>query len=138
MEGNISGITQIRVRYAETDKMQIVYNGNYLTYFEVARTELVRSLGITYDQFEKSGFILPVLEAYVKYIGSARYDDLLYVEATLSEFSRLKLNFEYKIRREDGTLIATGFTRHCWADIEGKPRRLSGEFWEFFKNLKKE
>ena len=137
MEGKISGVTYIRVRYAETDKMGIVYYGNYLTYFEVARTEFVRSLGKAYSSFEARGFILPVLEAYVRYLGSARYDDLLTVKTTLKKFSRVRLDFEYEITRDEGKIIAAGYTRHCWADIEGKPQRISDEIWGFFQSLQR-
>ena len=77
--------TQIRVRYADTDQMKVVYHGKFLEYFEVGRTALIRSLGLPYAELESRGILLPVIEAYAKYRKPARYDDLLSVEAVVSE-----------------------------------------------------
>ena len=132
MDGKISSDTKFRVRYADTDKMGIVYYANYLTFMEVGRTEIIRQVWRPYAEFEAEGYVLPVLSAEVKYIGSARYDDLLTVRTHLKEFTKVKLYFEYEIFLEDGTKIAVGNTRHCWADEDGNPRRLSNELWEDF------
>lgn len=117
----ISHSTEIRVRYADTDKMQFVYNGKYLEYFEVGRTELLRSLGLPYSEVEKSGYQLPLLEAGLKYINPARYDDLLIVTATVKELYSPKVHIEYLIRRKDTEeIIAEGFTKHIFMKAETK------------------
>jgi acyl-CoA thioester hydrolase len=77
--------TQIRVRYAETDQMNVVYYGNYAQYFEVGRVESIRQLGYTYKDMEHSGVIMPVVEMHVRYLRPATYDDLLTVKTTLRE-----------------------------------------------------
>ena len=113
--------TIIRVRYAETDKMGVVYNGEYLTYLEVGRTELMRSKGLPYTEFEKAGYILPLIESYIKYHESAFYDDLLTVRASLSTERKAVVKFEYNILR-DNTTIATGYTVHSFVKSEtGRP-----------------
>lgn len=117
----ISHTSEIRVRYADTDKMQFVYNGKYLEYFEVGRTELLRSLGLPYSEVEKSGYQLPLLEAGVTYKNPAKYDDLILVKATLKELYSPKVNIEYLItRKETEEIIAEGFTTHIFMNAETK------------------
>lgn len=114
----VSHSTSIRVRYADTDQMQIVYNGKYFEYFEVGRTELLRSCGITYAGFEQSGTRLPVVEAHCRFHQPARYDDIIIVQSEVSEIPRSTMRIDYKIIREsDGELIATGYTTHAFLDI---------------------
>jgi len=111
----------LRVRYADTDKMQFVYNGKYLEYFEVGRTELLRSVGLPYSEIEKTGYQLPLIEAGVKYKNAARYDDLLEIEAALHVLYSPKVRIEYVIRRvETQELIAEGFTEHIFININTK------------------
>lgn len=111
----------LRVRYADTDKMQFVYNGKYLEYFEVGRTELLRSVGLPYSEIEKTGYQLPLIEAGVKYKNAARYDDLLEIEATLHILYSPKVRIDYIIRRvETQELIAEGFTEHIFININTK------------------
>ena len=111
----LSHTTTIRVRYADTDKMQFVYNGKYLEYFEVGRTEILRNVGLPYSELEKTGYQLPVMEAGLKYKNPAHYDDELNIEATIKELYTAKVHIEYKItRKEDNVLIATGFTDHMF------------------------
>ncbi|MBS3944542.1 MAG: acyl-CoA thioesterase [Melioribacter sp.] len=117
----ISQTSEIRVRYADTDKMQFVYNGKYLEYFEVGRTELLRSLGLPYSEVEKSGYQLPLLEAGVTYKNPAKYDDLLLVKATVKELYSPKVHIEYLItRKETEEIIAVGFTTHIFMNAETK------------------
>jgi len=114
-------ITQIRVRYADTDKMQFVYNGKYLEYFEVGRTELLRNIGLPYSQIENAGFLLPLIEANLKYKKPAVYDDLLDIESTVSTLYSAKVHIEYKIKHhETGDLICEGFTSHMFIYSESK------------------
>jgi len=89
----------IRVRYAETDKMGYVYYGNYATYFEVGRVELLRSLGISYRKLEEKGILLPVVNLNVDYIKPAFYDDNLTLETVLTNIPGVKIVFDYKLKR---------------------------------------
>lgn len=117
----ISHTSEIRVRYADTDKMQFVYNGKYLEYFEVGRTELLRSFGLPYSEVEKSGYQLPLLEAGITYKNSARYDDLILVKASVKELYSPKVHIEYSItRKETEEIIAEGFTTHIFINAETK------------------
>ncbi len=113
--------TSIRVRYADTDKMQFVYNGKYLEYFEVGRTELLRSCGLAYSEVENHGYQLPLLEAGLKYHSPGKYDDILLIEASVKELYSAKVNIEYKITKEGtGELIAEGFTTHIFIRTDTK------------------
>ncbi|PKL87020.1 MAG: acyl-CoA thioesterase [Ignavibacteriae bacterium HGW-Ignavibacteriae-2] len=117
----VKSTTLIRVRYAETDKMQFVYNGKYFEYFEVGRAELLRDYGLSYYEVENRGYQLPLIEAGIKYKSPAFYDDILEVEAKLLELNSPKLHIEYAIKRQsDGQLIAEGFTDHVFINIETK------------------
>ncbi|MCS7085294.1 MAG: thioesterase family protein [Bacteroidia bacterium] len=103
--------THIRVRYSETDKMGYVYYGQYLTYFEIARAELVRRLGVPYSEMEENyGFFLPVVEAHVEYKAPAKYDDLLVVRTFLKTKPGVKIRFDHEVERADGTPVAVGYT----------------------------
>jgi acyl-CoA thioester hydrolase len=90
-------IHSIRVRYAETDPMKYVYYGNYATYFEVARVELFRTLGISYDEIEKQGIWLPVSEYNIKYLKPALYDELLEIHTYIKKIPGVRIEFEYEI-----------------------------------------
>ncbi|MCX7797889.1 MAG: acyl-CoA thioesterase [Melioribacter sp.] len=117
----LSHKTEIRVRYADTDKMQFVYNGKYLEYFEVGRTELLRSTGLPYSELEKLGYQLPLIEAFIKYKSPAQYDDILEVEAVVKELYSPKVHIEYTIRRKlTNELIAEGFTTHIFIKTDTK------------------
>jgi acyl-CoA thioester hydrolase len=100
---------QIRVRYAETDQMGVVYHSNYIIYFEIGRTEAMRQAGITYAELEKRGYALAVIETLCRHKGSAKYDDELTVRTWLREVSKTRMRFEYEVRRHDA-LLATGHT----------------------------
>jgi len=117
----LSNKTDIRVRYADTDKMQFVYNGKYLEYFEVGRTELLRSIGLPYSTIENSGYQLPLLETRIQYKKPAYYDDILEIEASLSELYTAKVHIDYVIRRKtDSEVITTGFTDHIFIKADTK------------------
>ncbi|HEY9486841.1 MAG TPA: thioesterase family protein [Chryseosolibacter sp.] len=102
--------TSIRVRYAETDQMGYVYYGNYAMYYEVARVESLRQLGLTYREIEEMGVMMPVLENKSRYLAPARYDDLLRIVTTLREKPGVRIKFEYDIYNGDSTLIHQGET----------------------------
>jgi acyl-CoA thioester hydrolase len=117
----LSYSTEIRVRYADTDKMQFVYNGKYLEYFEVGRTELLRSTGLSYVLVEKNGFQLPLIETGIKFKTPAFYDDLLLIEAYVKELYSPKVHIEYVIRKKDsGEIVAEGFTTHLFIRTDTK------------------
>lgn len=109
--------TNIRVRYAETDKMGYVYYGNYATYFEVGRVEGLRSLGFSYKQIEDEGIMLPVLDFQIKYFKPAFYDDLLTVKTTITEIKGARIHFEYETLNEKNELLNKGATTLVFINI---------------------
>ena len=131
----INNICEIRVRYAETDKMGFVYNGNYLTYFEVARVEMMRAYGMPYYKLEKAGYQLPLVESHVNYKSPAYFDDLLKIEAVLKFEMKPLMKIEYNIYRGDST-ITTGYTVHSFYNIiTKKPARPPKVFVDAFTGL---
>ena len=112
----------VTVRYAETDMMGIVYHANYLPWFEVGRTTLLKEIGVPYRKLEEEGFRLPVLEISAKYLRPAVYDDTLEVVTTIHERPLLRIKLEYEVRR-GAELLATGVSVHAFVDREGKPVR---------------
>ncbi len=113
----------LRVRYGDTDRMNVAYYANYLRWFEVGRAEMLRSLGLTYREVEESGTFLPVTEVHCRYLRPARYDDSLVVETGVEKLGRATVRFAYRVLREDGELLAEGKTEHCFLDRAGKPVR---------------
>jgi acyl-CoA thioester hydrolase len=110
--------TKVRVRYAETDQMGFVYYGNYATYYEVGRVELIRSLGLTYKKMEEAGIMLPVLENWSKFIKPAKYDDLLTVKVTVKEKPTARIRFDIEIFNEEGVLLNIGYTSLVFIDAK--------------------
>jgi len=112
---------KLRVRYAETDQMGVVYYSNYFIWFEVSRTEFFREKGLDYNRIEKERKIyLPVTESYCRYKSPLRYDDLFTITTWLSDVGRSRLTFEYTIKK-DGIVVTTGHTKHVFIDPAGKP-----------------
>jgi acyl-CoA thioester hydrolase len=109
--------SSVRVRYADTDKMGVVYNGNYLTFFEIGRTELLRAHGLPYAEMERAGYLLPVLEAKVRYHLPSHYDDVLDIEAAFSWAGAATIRMDYRLRRGDDA-IAEGYTLHAFVSSE--------------------
>jgi len=108
-------VIEYRVPYADTDQMGVVYYGNYLTLFERARNELMRSIGYTYKECEAEGWALPVTHAEVDYRRPARYDDLLEVSATVSSQKGVRIEISCEVRRKgEQELLVSGFTRHAF------------------------
>lgn len=114
----------VRVRYAETDQMGVVYHSNYVIYFEIGRTEAMRQIGISYRDLELRGYALAVIETHARHAASARYDDVLTLRTWLREVTRTRLRFEYAVLRED-KLLTTGHTVLAFLSREGgmKPVR---------------
>lgn len=107
----------VRVRYADTDKMKIVYNGNYFVYFEVGRTELLRACNLPYSTIEEQGFMLPVLEAHIAYKSPAYYDDLLDIHTSYTLERKAIVRLDYAIQRNT-TDIAIGYTTHSFVNAD--------------------
>lgn len=126
--------TQITVRYAETDMMGIVYHGNYLPWFEVGRTTLLKECGLPYRDLEAQGYYLPVLEVGCKYLRPARYDDVLTIVTTLKEKPLLRIRLEYEVLRGEEKLV-TGFTTHGFINKSGEPVRPPASFSSRMREL---
>ena len=116
----LSSRTRLRVRYAETDQMGIVYHSNYLIWFEVGRSELFRELGLPYTKFEEQGLGLAVVEASCRYRKPTHYDDELVIVTEIVKMSSRSVIFSYLVYREE-TLLAEGKTVHVFINKEGRP-----------------
>lgn len=126
-------VSRVRVRYAETDQMGVVYYSNYFVWFEVGRTDLLRESGLTYRELEAQGVSLPVIEAQCEYHRSARYDDDLEILTTGALLSPVRVEFTYRIvKPQDGAELATGRTVHAVLDRDGRPCRLPARASELF------
>ncbi|EFM09220.1 thioesterase superfamily protein [Paenibacillus curdlanolyticus YK9] len=143
----------LRVRYEETDQMRVVFHGNYLTWFEIGRTELIRYAGFAYKEIEAAGLLLPVIDIDCKYVKPARYDDIVLVCTRIVDFTSIRISFESQIRRgselgltagsrlesadalESFELLAAGGTRHMWVNSDFKPTRLERAFPELYDKL---
>jgi acyl-CoA thioester hydrolase len=132
-------LTDVRVRYADTDQMKFVYYGKYFEYFEQGRSDLLRSIGMPYREIEEMGILLPVIEAAAKYRRSARYDDLLQIETILKEMPVARIRIEYNVYREgEKDSIADGYTVHSFINAAtGKPTRVPAKFLEALENAVK-
>ena len=109
---------QIRVPYAETDQMAYVYYGNYAMYYEVARVDALRQIGLNYVELEQSGIMMPVHENYSKYHAPAKYDDLLDIKVTIAELPKVRMRFNYEIRNQKQELINEGYTTLVFIDMK--------------------
>ena len=126
-------VSRVRVRYAETDKMGVVYYAHYFVWFEIGRTEWLRETGWTYREMEAEGLGLPVIEAHCDYRSGARYDDALEVRTTARLVTAVRLAFDYEIVQEgDLRVIATGHTIHATVDSSGRPVRLPARVRDLF------
>ena len=125
--------TQIRVRYVETDQMGIVWHGNYLQYFEFARTEALRASGWSYRGLEEAGIMLPVVEAHLEYSRPAKYEDLLTIQVIVRDPITVRMRFDYEVRNEAGELLVTGYTMLGFVDAKTRrPCRPPAKLKELF------
>jgi acyl-CoA thioester hydrolase len=137
-EGAIIHSSSLRVRYAETDRMGVAYYANYLIWFEVARTDLLRGHGLRYRDLEARGHLLPVCDVQLRLIAPARYDDALRVDCWLAEARSRKISFGYLVSRiedADERLLAEGTTSLMAVDTKMRPSRLPEDLLERFKTL---
>ncbi len=125
----IHTVSNVRVRYAETDRMDVVYHSNYFVWFETARILMLDGLGIPYKEMESKGYLIPVLDASAQYKQPAQFDDRLEVHLFMREKPRARFRFEYEVRRGD-TVLCTGSTTHGFMDSEGKGLRPPTDFLE--------
>lgn len=130
----ITSQSQITVRYAETDMMGVVYHGNYLPWFEVGRTQLLRECGVVYRELEQEGYRLPVIEVGCRYLRPALYDDTITILTKLPERPLIRIRLEYEVRRGD-ELLATGFTVHGFINPQGEPVRPPARFTQRMRAL---
>lgn len=127
--------TEVRVRYAETDQMGLVYYANYLVWFEVGRAEFCRQRGFAYRDFEQENdAYLAVAEAQCRYHTPARYDDLLLIRTRVEQLRKRTVRFAYEIARKDPqTLLATGSTLHVVLDSQGRPKSFPEAYRGYFQ-----
>jgi acyl-CoA thioester hydrolase len=129
----------LRVRYSETDQMGTIYNSRVLEWFECGRTEWLRASGTPYVEMEQRGVLLPLVEAHVKYLGRARYDDALRVSTRAKMTGRARVRFDMRIAHaEDGPQVAEGYTVHAIVSPEGRPIRPPSWFVGAFENRRPE
>jgi acyl-CoA thioester hydrolase len=134
--------SRLRVLYGDTDAAAVVYNANYLRYFELGRTEFMRARVCSYRDIEQLGIVLPVTECHVRFKAPARYDDLLLIETTLTGLKKVSCTFSYRILREEEgykpRLLAKGFTTHASVNREGKltplPTEIARKLQPFLAN----
>ena len=125
-------LTQVRVRYAETDQMGVVYHANYLIWMEVGRVEACRERGVQYREMERQdGVLLAVTEVSCRYLSPAFYDDEITIRTTIAEATARRVTFSYEISRGDRQL-ATGETRHIFLNREMRPARLPEKYYALF------
>ena len=116
--------TKIRVRYKDTDRMGVVYYGNYLTFFEMGRSEYMRAIGYSYADLENDGYSFVVTEAAAKYHANVGYDALIRVMIKVGEVRPVRLRFDYRVVDEEGRLLVTGHTVHACLNADQKISRL--------------
>lgn len=124
--------TRIRVRYAETDQMGVVYYANYFVWMEIGRVELVRARGLNYKELEHAeGLFLSVVDASCRYVFPARYDQEIAIETHVSTANSRMVEFSYEIRNADARqLLARGSTKHIWLNRDMRPSRLPAQYRE--------
>ncbi|MBP2636285.1 MAG: putative eSPTERase [Firmicutes bacterium] len=119
-----------KVRFVETDMMGVVHHSNYFRWFEMARVEYLRQVGILLTDMMDENIVFPITNVDCKYMASARFDDYILIEAVLAEVSKAKMVFTYRVLRErDGTLLATGSTQNVFTNDQGKIIRLPDKYF---------
>ena len=129
-------LTPYRIIYGDTDQMGVAYYANYLRWFEIGRTELLRQTGIPYTSIEEKGLRFPVTEVSCRYFRPARYDEGITIETTLISLGRATLTFNYKLyRQKDELLIAAGWTKHGCVDREGQITKMPSDLMTILKEV---
>ena len=130
----IHTVSHVRVRYAETDRMDVVYHSHYFVWFETARILMLDQMGLPSTDLEARGYRIPVLSANAEYRSPARFDDRLEIHLRMAEKPRARFRFEYEVRRESD-LLATGSTTHAFMDPQGKGLRPPPGFIEKLETI---
>lgn len=134
----IYSMTEIEARYQETDKMGVIYHGNYATWFEVARTDYIRKLGFNYADMEKVGIISPITDLNVQYKKSVFYPETVKIKTWVEKYSRLRSTYRYEVYKENGELATTGYTELiCMKADTFKPIRLDRYFPDWHETYSK-
>lgn len=121
---------QIRIRYADTDQMGYMYYGNYAAFYEVARTEMLRSTGITYKELEEMGVMMPVIELNCKFIKPAFYDEVITIHTVIRELPSVRINFEHELFNEKGELINKGVAKLVFVNMKTKKPCLPPQIFQ--------
>ncbi|NLP13051.1 MAG: acyl-CoA thioesterase [Clostridium sp.] len=130
--------TEIIVRYAETDQMGIVHHSNYPIWFEAARTDFIKKMGMPYSQIEERGFLLPLIELNCKYKGSARYEDRIIVRTRIKAISYSRITFSYEVfKLGKDALITSGETMHVWTNKQLKPLNIKKHAPDIYESISK-
>ncbi|TCP32090.1 acyl-CoA thioester hydrolase [Scopulibacillus darangshiensis] len=117
--------TRLIARYSETDQMGIIHHSQYVNWFEVGRTDFIKKLGKSYNEFEKEGLWLPVIKVEVNYKSPAVYEDAVVIKTRIKEYNGIRMTFEYSVyKEENGSLVVFGTTEHCWTNKAMKPISL--------------
>lgn len=128
--------SRVRVRYVETDQMGIAHHANYLAWFEIGRTDLCRTAGISYREIEEQGYLLVVAEVSCRYRAPFRYDDEVLIQTRVGEAGTRTMMFAYSLLSEDGQVRASGTSRHVWVDrTSRKPVTAPATMRESFRRL---
>ena len=131
-----SFVQKLRVEYHHTDQMGIVHHSNYVRFFEAARTEWLRAIGMTYAEMERRGVMMPIVDVNVKYKQPAYYDELLSITTIVDELPMARMVFKYEIRGEDGREVATGSTTLGFIDsVTRRPQRAPQWLMEVLENI---
>jgi len=130
-----ASVTDVRVRYAETDQMGRAHHMSYVAWFELGRTEMMRRAGLSYAAMERQGVYLPVVRLEIDYLGAAAYEELLSVHTRLAEVRSRRVRFDYVVVAENGERIAEASTVLVCVGSEGRPRRLPDELREALERL---
>ncbi|HOO71267.1 MAG TPA: thioesterase family protein [Spirochaetota bacterium] len=125
-----------RILYADTDRSEVVYHANYLRYYELGRSSLMRDVGYPYKEIEHSGYVYPIINLGIDFFRSLYYDDPVFIHTRPAELARVKLSFDYAITHaETGDLICRGFTRHCALNLAGRPVAVDGKTVQIWKTF---
>ena len=130
-------LIEVTPRYAETDQMGYVHHAVYPIWFELARTEMIKEIGISYGELEKKGNFIPVLSLSVRYKSAAYFDEALNIRTVLKVIDPIKMEFEYKVSDKEGKLIAEGSTGHVFLNADKKPIRIPKDFLTRLEPTKK-
>ena len=132
----ISFETKIRVEYHHTDQMGIVHHSNYIKFFEVARTEWLRAMGVTYAEMERRGVMMPIVDVQIKYRQPAYYDEMLSITTSVRELPMARMTFYYEVRGEDGRDVASGMTTLGFIDsVTRRPQRVPQWLMEVLERM---